>query len=492
MKTARLLERMERMPMLKALVPFAAGILFSAYLSTPLWFLLAGFAVAGVAAVLLQSSVYTLCTLFFAGTAAAQLHQTTYTVPTDYPAAFEITVTDIPADRGRYATAEAVVTAWRDPQTGGWFEADDKIFVRADSVTALQAGEMIRCRGTIRPIRGGAESYRKLMEHRGFAGTLWLAERNLLDRTPGYTSTLHTAACARLSRLPMSQSAGAVCRAMTAGDTSGLTSELRVSYSRSGMSHLLSVSGLHVGIVFVLVNFALWWLPLLRRGHLIRNIVAALCIWLFTAAAGFAPSAVRAAVMFSMLQFALASASTYLAGNILAAAAFGMLLWNPAYLFDISFQLSFVAVAAILAWGIPLCRWTHTRWRGVNLITDGIAISLVSTLATAPLVSHTFGIIPVAGIVASPAAIALSTVVVLGGTLWMLAPAGFLAPAFGVIVGRTANLLNALAARVAEMPGAAIEYTLTQGQTALIYLFFVVATAMAWSGEAKKSVHLPR
>ena len=58
--------------------------------------------------------------------------------------------------------------------------------------------------------------------------------------------------------------------------------------------------------------------------------------------------------MFTMLQSALASASEYNGLNALAAAAFGMLLWNPAWLGDISFQLSFAAVAAILAWGVPL------------------------------------------------------------------------------------------------------------------------------------------
>lgn len=143
---------------------------------------------------------------------------------------------------------------------------------------------------------------------------------------------------------------------MTAGDRSGITPELRAAYSRSGLSHLLAVSGLHTGIVFALVNLLLWWLPLLRRGHLLRNLLAAACIWIYVAAAGFPPSAVRAAVMFTMLQSALASASEYNGLNALAAAAFGMLLWNPAWLGDISFQLSFAAVAAILAWGVPLCR----------------------------------------------------------------------------------------------------------------------------------------
>lgn len=195
--------------------------------------------------------------------------------------------------------------------------------------------------------------------------------------------------------------------------------------------------------------------------------------------------------MFTMLQSALASASEYNGLNALAAAAFGMLLWNPAWLGDISFQLSFAAVAAILAWGVPLCRRLRTRRRALNPITDALAVSLAATLATAPLVSHTFGIVPLAGVVVNPAAILLGSVVVLAGALWMLLPVGWAAPAFECVLSHTAEGLNALARVTADLPCAAAEYALGGGATAAVYLFFALATVVAWSAEPKKSVHLP-
>ena len=224
---------------------------------------------------------------------------------------------------------------------------------------------------------------------------------------------------------------------------------------------------------------------------IVRNLLAAACIWIYVAAAGFPPSAVRAAVMFTMLQSALASASEYNGLNALAAAAFGMLLWNPAWLGDISFQLSFAAVAAILAWGVPLCRRLRTRRRALNPITDALAVSLAATLATAPLVSHTFGIVPLAGVVVNPAAILLGSVVVLAGALWMLLPVGWAAPAFECVLSHTAEGLNALARVTADLPCTAAEYALGGGATAAVYLFFTLATVAAWSAEPKKSVHLP-
>lgn len=67
---------------------------------------------------------------------------------------------------------------------------------------------------------------------------------------------------------------------------------------------------------------------------------------------------------------------------------------------------------------------------------DAYLIGLAATVATAPLVSHTFGIVPLAGLAVNPLAIALAGVVVFGGALWMLAPVGVLAPAFGFVTAR--------------------------------------------------------
>ena len=490
MKSEFLLAKLDRMPMLKAVVPFAAGILAADRFALPLWFLAGTFLLSGVSALLLRSPLCTLAMLFTAGFGAAQLRDTGRTVPYGVYTAYELSVEGIPADRGRYASAEATVTAWRDPADGTWHPAGDRVTLHADSLTALHPGERLRCRGTVRPLRGGAESYRRLMTRRGFAGTIWLSERTILERLPARNTALHLHAAERMGRLRIPGDAGAVCRAMTAGDRSGITPELRAAYSRSGLSHLLAVSGLHTGIVFALVNLALWWLPLFRRGHLLKNLLAAVAVWLFVAAAGFPPSAVRAAAMCTVLQAALASASEYVGLNALAAAGFGMLVWNPSWLGDISFQLSFVAVAAILAWGVPLCRRCRTRWKGLNVVIDAYLIGLAATLATAPLVSHTFGVVPLAGLAVNPPAIALAGVVVFGGALWMLAPVGFLAPAFGFVTGSAAEGISALARLTASLPGGAADYTLGGWPTAAGHAVFALATLAAWSGEPKKNVSL--
>ena len=331
---------------------------------------------------------------------------------------------------------------------------------------------------------------RRLMERRGYAGTLWIGERAILDREVRHAANLHRRAVERLERLPMKPEARAVVEAMAAGERRGIPADLRTAYSRSGLSHLLAVSGLHTGIVFVVINVLLWWLPLLRRGHLLKNILAAAAVWLFVAAVGFPPSAVRAAVMCTLLQTALASASEYVGMNALAAAAFGMLLWNPNWIGDISFQLSFLAVAGILVWGVPLCRRCRTRRRWLNAVIDAYLIGLAATLATAPLVSHVFGVIPLAGLLINPAAILLAGIVVFGGALWMLLPVGWLAPLFGAVTGKAVEAINFLARATAALPAGTADYRLGSRETLLLYAFFLAATLAAGCREPKKSLPL--
>lgn len=256
MKAASLSARLDRMPMVKAVAPFAAGILAADCFTLPLWFLAGAFLLSGTLALLLHSQSGALVMLLTAGFAASQLRDTAHTLPRGIYTTYELTVEGIPAERGRYTSAEATAVAWRDPSDGTWHASGDRIMLYADSLTALYPGERIRCRGSVRPFRGGAESYRRLMARRGFAGTLWLSERTLIERLPGRSSALHLHAVERMQRIGLRGDAGAVCRAMVTGDRSGITQELRTAYSRSGLSHLLAVSGLHTGIVFALVPHA--------------------------------------------------------------------------------------------------------------------------------------------------------------------------------------------------------------------------------------------
>ena len=158
MNLSRLTERLERMPMLRLLAPFAAGIALAAWYTLPPWFLAAAFVLTGMLALLLRSSAATVAMLLTAGFAAAQLRAPRLTVPQGTDTLYEIAVEGFPSDRGRYLAADASEKAWRNPADGHWHASDVRLKLYADSLTELQPGERLRCRGTIRPFRGGADS----------------------------------------------------------------------------------------------------------------------------------------------------------------------------------------------------------------------------------------------------------------------------------------------------------------------------------------------
>ena len=482
MRLSRLSDRLQSMPMLRLLVPFVAGILLAEHFELPLPLLAAAFLVTGCSALLLRAQSALVGMLLTTGFAAAQLRTPVCTTPRETATTFTIRIEGIPVDRKGYRTAEAIVESWRDPLDARWHPSGDRIRIFADSLAPLSAGERFCCRGRIRRLRGSAEGYLRQMTRRGVIGTLHVGSGSLLERLDA-SGSLHLRAVERLRRLGTAADADAVVRAMVAGDRSGITPELRERYARSGFSHLLALSGLHTGILFALANLLLWWLPLLRRGHLLRSLLCTAAVWLFVAAAGFPPSAVRAAVMCTLLQGALAAGSEYVALNALAAAAFGMLLWRPVWLYDVGFQLSFLSVGAILAWGVPLCRRIRTGFRPLGRVLEALAISFTASLVTAPLVARTFGFVPLAGMLLNPPAILLATVVVLCGTLWLIFAPGFLAPLLRWTVTAASDALDALTRLVAAIPHDTLEIAPNTATTAAIYLAFLAATLALWASE---------
>lgn len=297
---------------------------------------------------------------------------------------------------------------------------------------------------------------------------------------PDGTNRLHEAASERIRRLELPPDAEAVALAMAAGDRTELTAERRAPYARTGTAHVLAVSGLHVGMVFLYVNLLTGGLALLRRGHLLRNAAAVAAIWLFAAAAGLSPGTIRAAVMFTALQLALATTSRYAGVNILGAAAFGMLLWRPSYLFHVGFQLSFLSVAAILAWGVPLYRRLRTPWRAVNVPLGMLVMSAAASVATAPLVSYRFGEIPLVGPAVNPPVILLAYGAVGASLLWLAIPWLPLSVVVRPLLAGVLRLQDRLVGAAAALPYAAVDYRMTAAQTAAVYLFFAIFTLVAY------------
>lgn len=458
--------------MVAVVVPFALGILFSERVVVPVWLLVVAIAVAAAAILFARGAWRSVALCAALCLVGALLHgvRAERSVPYDRPLRAELCFDDESVEGDGYTRSSARIVRAEDATLEGW-----RVVVWGDVGEHFSVGD--RLEATIRITRFGGESYGSLMYHRGYVGTTQLYERGELRPAP---PTMHRWAVERISAAQPDDAARDVVLAMTTGSKAGLDASLRKAYAAGGASHLLAVSGLHVGILFLLVNLLMFPLTIVRHGNLLRSLAVLLGVWGFVALCGFAPSAVRAAVMFSLLQLALHSTYDYSSGNILAATAFVMLLCDTHLLFDISFALSFTAVAAIIFWGVPLCRLLHCRYTLLNLLSSSLAIGLVATVATMPMVSAMFGVVSFVGVLLNPLVVVCSYVVVLCGLLSLLLPG------VGVVAHAAAEWQNALVEGAAALEGGHLEMRLSSGALAALYLLFVALTLVAWAIRREK------
>lgn len=260
-------------------------------------------------------------------------------------------------------------------------------------------------------------------------------------------------------------------KAMLFNDRDMLDGELSDAYAQTGIVHIIAISGGHITIFFVLVAFLLGWIRH-KKYKWIKYIAAIPLIWLYVVVAGAPPSAVRAATMFSILGVGFALQKTPNGISQLLAAAFLLLITNPMWLYDIGFQLSFVAVLSIMLFYRPVYKW----WSPVNkigrAIWSAIAVSIAAEILVAPLVIYYFHLFPLQFIVANVLAyIFMGVILVLGMVLIMVSSvypaAHFIAEVTTVLSGWFNKLVYGLQHLNFD---ALHRLTLTQLQLVLVYI----------------------
>lgn len=204
----------------------------------------------------------------------------------------------------------------------------------------------------------------------------------------------------------------AVVSALTIGDKSELTPEMREAYSAAGTSHVLALSGLHVGILSAILFLLLSPLKKIKYGRFLQSGIVVLILWIFAFVSGLSPSVVRAVTMCSLYLIASVVVENGLSGLYsLVLTAFVMLCYQPFYLFDISFQLSFLAVLSIILFFPFFNSLVKVSNRVLKYLWSIMAVSLSAQLGTLPLILYYFGSFPtyflLANLIVSPLAVCI-------------------------------------------------------------------------------------
>ena len=179
------------------------------------------------------------------------------------------------------------------------------------------------------------------------------------------------------------------------GYKADLSPEIISAYSKTGTMHVLSVSGMHVGIVFFILNFLLKPMGRSKRLRLLRAVLIIGMIWFYSLITGFSPSVCRAAIMLTFFVFGKAINKRQNSYNLLAISAFILLIYNPFYLVDVGFQLSYIAVFGLVYFHPKIYHLLNFDNWLLDKAWSYTALSLAAQLATFPLSIYYFHQFPV-------------------------------------------------------------------------------------------------
>ncbi|QQT28335.1 ComEC family competence protein [Sphingobacterium spiritivorum] len=185
-----------------------------------------------------------------------------------------------------------------------------------------------------------------------------------------------------------------IATAIILGYRSEMDKETITAFSNTGTIHVLSVSGMHVGLVFWILSFLLKGLRRWKAGRSIQYIILLVFIWMYVVLTGLSSSALRAGLMISFFVISKMAGRDLKAYNTIAASAFFMLLINTKTCADLGFQLSYLAVLGIVTVLPLLNRLYLPKRKYFKILMEYIYISIAAQLFTLPLVFYYFGQFP--------------------------------------------------------------------------------------------------
>jgi len=285
-----------------------------------------------------------------------------------------------------------------------WDKTTGKVllyFEKDSTSAALKYGDVLYINAPLKPTEPPANPHQfNYKRYLSFSGILYQAfirsdDWFLIDS--GEVSSIYRFSYdARAKMLNMLANSGisgdefAVVSAILLGYDENLEPELRDKYAGAGALHVLCVSGLHVGIVFALMEFFLAFLNRRKTGRILRLVIILLNIWCYAFITGLSPSVQRASVMFSFLAFRQIGKHHSNPYNLLAASAFALLLINPYIITKIGFQLSYSAVIGIIALFNPIYSLIAIKHKLTDAIWKLLVVSFAAQVGTFPLSIYYF------------------------------------------------------------------------------------------------------
>lgn len=275
--------------------------------------------------------------------------------------------------------------------------------------------------------------------------------------------------------------------ALILGYRTDLSKEVLHTYSQTGTMHVLAVSGMHVGIVFLVLNFLLKPLSRNPNTKFLGAILMILSIWFYALITGFSPSVCRAAMMLSFVVLGKAFGKSQNTYNLLAISAFFLLLYNPLYLFDVGFQLSYLAVIGLVYLHPKIYQMLYLKNRLLDCIWSYSALSIAAQLATFPISIYYFHQFPLYFLLSNLLIVLPVTLLMYLGITFLVIPLTFLLKPLGLILNGIILFTNIGLQYIQKFPFASLGgMWMSSWQCVLIYTMIICFTWLCM--EANKKV----
>jgi competence protein ComEC len=326
----------------------------------------------------------------------------------------------------------------------------------------------------------GEFNFKRYMNRKGVRYQAYVKENIVISKAKRY-GLLTTALNIRTKLMNLYHDAGingdeyAVLGALTLGDQNYISNEVKSYFSSSGAMHVLSVSGLHIAIIFVVLEFLLR--PLNKRKKLkgVKVVLLLGFLWIYAFITGLAPCVLRSTSMFSFLVIAQNFNKRTNAYNTLAVSAFLLLLLNPLNLFDVGFQLSYLAVFSILFFQPHLSSLYNPKNAVSKYISELVTVSIAAQVGTTPVCIFYFNQFPtyflLSNLIVVPAA---AIILYLGMLFFAVSFIPYLSDGIAFALKYLTMGLNYSVKTVEALPGSVIEgITISLLAVGLLYLLIV-------------------
>ena len=326
-----------------------------------------------------------------------------------------------------YAKYEAIVVRFEKEPSKGKVLLQ---FKKDSSNTQFAVDDEISVKTTFSAIQNTTNpygfDYKKYLNNQQIYHQLYLNNQQFLRLRNPTTTVFGISANARNTITESLQKDGfkndelAVVNALLLGQRNSISVELLENYTEAGAIHILAVSGLHVGIILLLLMYLCKPLHYFKHGKTIASVLVVLALWSYAFLAGLSPSVIRAVTMFTALSIGLHVNKPTNVYNTLVISLFFLLLYNPSYLVDVGFQLSYSAVFSIVWIQPKIYNLITVKWWLPHKIWQVFSVSLAAQIGVLPVSLFYFHQFPALFFVVNIIVIPVLGIILIGGILVML------------------------------------------------------------------------